>query len=90
MRTATAVRTGVLGFLCALLTVTAHTSAGGQVPGPLALIGIVAACTDWVSWCRGDGGQSAPWWSCSEVASFRLTSPWKRCTPIAPPSHGTT
>ena len=45
MGTATAVRTGVLGFVCALLTVTAHTGAGGRMPGPLALIGIVAACS---------------------------------------------
>ncbi len=44
MRTATAVRTGVLGSLCAVLTVTAHTSAGGRVPGLVALMGIIAGC----------------------------------------------
>jgi len=45
MRTTTAVRSGVLGFFCALLTVTAHTSAGGRAPGFLALMGVLAACS---------------------------------------------
>jgi hypothetical protein len=45
MRIATAVRTGMLGFMSAVLTVTAHDSAGGQVPGAPALAAVIVACT---------------------------------------------
>ena len=88
MRTATAVRTGVLGFLCALLTVTAHTSAGGQVPGPLALIGIVAACTGLgllVSRRRWAVGTLVVLFGGCQLSAHLAM---ETLTPIAPPSHG--